>query len=210
MIGWMNNWQYGRPIPTSPWRSAMSVPRELSLRDIDGARGSCSSPSPARDTARRAGRPPASTARSRGAPHRCPHGARRSGSTRRCVRAPPTSYGLKVRTGDGQQTVIGYDGDSAAVRRPHPLRRRQLRPHLPRASSARRYRTQERHRAPAHARRLVLGRGLRRGRQGVLITDQIFPAPASTGLAAFATGGTATLRSITVSHMRSAWTGRTS
>ncbi|HVU07442.1 MAG TPA: glycoside hydrolase family 32 protein [Verrucomicrobiae bacterium] len=30
-IGWMNNWQYGQDLPTSPWRSAMSVPRELSL-----------------------------------------------------------------------------------------------------------------------------------------------------------------------------------
>src|SRR4051812_2186555 len=28
MIGWMNNWKYGGSIPTSPWRSAMSVPRE--------------------------------------------------------------------------------------------------------------------------------------------------------------------------------------
>lgn len=35
-IGWMNNWQYGAKIPTSPWRSAMSIPRELSLKEIDG------------------------------------------------------------------------------------------------------------------------------------------------------------------------------
>jgi fructan beta-fructosidase len=44
----------------------------------------------------------------------------------------------------------------------------------------------------------------------LLITDQIFPSPSSTGLAAFAGGGTATLRSMTVSHMRSAWTGEIS
>ncbi|NOS91370.1 MAG: hypothetical protein HOP30_05580 [Cyclobacteriaceae bacterium] len=31
MIGWVNNWTYGNQIPTSPWRSAMSLPRELSL-----------------------------------------------------------------------------------------------------------------------------------------------------------------------------------
>lgn len=31
MIGWANNWTYGQDIPTSPWRSAMSIPRELSL-----------------------------------------------------------------------------------------------------------------------------------------------------------------------------------
>ena len=33
MIGWANNWAYGASIPTEPWRSAMSIPRELSLRD---------------------------------------------------------------------------------------------------------------------------------------------------------------------------------
>jgi sucrose-6-phosphate hydrolase SacC (GH32 family) len=30
-IGWMNNWQYGQDLPTSPWRSVMSIPRELEL-----------------------------------------------------------------------------------------------------------------------------------------------------------------------------------
>ncbi|XVV07477.1 glycoside hydrolase family 32 protein [Actinosynnema sp. CA-248983] len=31
MIGWMNNWQYGNAVPTSPWRGAQSVPREMGL-----------------------------------------------------------------------------------------------------------------------------------------------------------------------------------
>ena len=31
MIGWMNNWDYGQKTPTSTWRSAMTLPRELSL-----------------------------------------------------------------------------------------------------------------------------------------------------------------------------------
>lgn len=35
-ISWMNNWQYGANIPTSPWRSAMSIPRTLSLSTING------------------------------------------------------------------------------------------------------------------------------------------------------------------------------
>ncbi len=30
-IGWMNNWFYANKIPTSPWRGAMTVPRELKL-----------------------------------------------------------------------------------------------------------------------------------------------------------------------------------
>nr|WP_275897958.1 glycoside hydrolase family 32 protein [Halobacillus ihumii] len=35
-IAWMNNWQYAQAIPTSPWRSAMSIPRELSLKTFSG------------------------------------------------------------------------------------------------------------------------------------------------------------------------------
>lgn len=38
-IGWMSNWLYAQEVPTSPWRSAMSVPRTLSLRRTpDGLR----------------------------------------------------------------------------------------------------------------------------------------------------------------------------
>ncbi|KAK9246147.1 glycosyl hydrolase [Lipomyces tetrasporus] len=33
-IGWMNNWAYAGNIPTSTWRSAMSVPRKLALKTI--------------------------------------------------------------------------------------------------------------------------------------------------------------------------------
>jgi fructan beta-fructosidase len=30
-IGWMSNWHYAGKVPTHPWRSAMTIPRELSL-----------------------------------------------------------------------------------------------------------------------------------------------------------------------------------
>ncbi len=36
MIGWMNNWQYAGNVPCSPWRSAMTLPRELKLIEYDG------------------------------------------------------------------------------------------------------------------------------------------------------------------------------
>ena len=36
MIGWMNNWTYAGAVPCSPWRSAMTLPRELKLIDYDG------------------------------------------------------------------------------------------------------------------------------------------------------------------------------
>ncbi|OGA97988.1 MAG: glycosyl hydrolase family 32 [Burkholderiales bacterium RIFCSPHIGHO2_12_FULL_69_20] len=34
-IGWMSNWRYAKDLPTAPWRSAMTMPRELALRQAD-------------------------------------------------------------------------------------------------------------------------------------------------------------------------------
>jgi fructan beta-fructosidase len=34
-IGWINNWNYATEIPTTPWKSAMSLPRELSAVKIN-------------------------------------------------------------------------------------------------------------------------------------------------------------------------------
>ncbi|MDC6389189.1 glycoside hydrolase family 32 protein [Maribacter sp. PR1] len=35
-IGWMSNWNYARDTPTEVWRSAMTIPRNLSLKKING------------------------------------------------------------------------------------------------------------------------------------------------------------------------------
>lgn len=35
-IGWMSNWAYGQSTPTHPWRSANTLPRELSLVRVNG------------------------------------------------------------------------------------------------------------------------------------------------------------------------------
>ncbi|MDB5012282.1 MAG: glycoside hydrolase family protein [Daejeonella sp.] len=34
-LGWMSNWQYANVVPTEKWRSAMTIPRELSLKTVD-------------------------------------------------------------------------------------------------------------------------------------------------------------------------------
>ncbi|KAL2826961.1 glycosyl hydrolase [Aspergillus cavernicola] len=34
-IAWMSNWQYADKVPTDPWRSAMTIPRRLSLQTIN-------------------------------------------------------------------------------------------------------------------------------------------------------------------------------
>jgi fructan beta-fructosidase len=33
-LGWMSNWQYANVVPTSTWRSAMTVPRDLAIQKI--------------------------------------------------------------------------------------------------------------------------------------------------------------------------------
>lgn len=38
-IGWMGNWEYAQVVPTFPWRSAMTIPRTLALKNTpDGLR----------------------------------------------------------------------------------------------------------------------------------------------------------------------------
>lgn len=32
-IGWMSNWEYAQLVPTEPWRSAMTIPRSLTLHE---------------------------------------------------------------------------------------------------------------------------------------------------------------------------------
>lgn len=35
-LGWMSNWSYANVVPTERWRSAMTVPRKLTIRSING------------------------------------------------------------------------------------------------------------------------------------------------------------------------------
>ena len=34
-LGWMSNWAYANVVPTAPWRSAMTIPRELKLEQVN-------------------------------------------------------------------------------------------------------------------------------------------------------------------------------
>ncbi|MCK2035696.1 glycoside hydrolase family 32 protein [Microbacterium sp. SSW1-49] len=46
MLGWMSNWRYAHVFPSAPWRGAMSLPRRLSLRTVDGAARLVQEPAP--------------------------------------------------------------------------------------------------------------------------------------------------------------------
>ena len=46
-IGWMSNWRYAIHVPTHPWRSAMTIARELNLRNTEAGLQIFSTPVPA-------------------------------------------------------------------------------------------------------------------------------------------------------------------
>jgi fructan beta-fructosidase len=203
-IGWMNNWNYAGAIPTDPWRSAMSVPRELALQTIDGQARLVQRP--VRELrALRGGR--SFTQRHRTIPPGTTtlpvHGEALEIKADLRV-ASAKQAGLKVRTGNGEETVIGYDAqtDELYVDRTRSGRV-DFSPDFP---GVQRAPLTARH-GKVHLRILVDWSSVEvfadRGRR--VITDQIFPSANSDGVEAFADGGSATLESLKVRRLRSSW-----
>ncbi len=206
MIAWMNNWNYGQAIPTSPWRSADSFPRQLSLRTVNGKVRLTQQPVGELTGLRGAGTKVPSTRVANTTTPLAVHGSSQE------LRADLTAgtadrFGLDVRTGGGQRTRIGYDTATGEVyidrtasgatdfdptfsgvqRAPLDLHDGQLSLHiLVDASSVEVYAQNT------------------RGEQ-VVLTDQIFPDPSSTGIDAFADGGTATLDHLQAWQLKSIW-----
>ncbi|MFS0700317.1 GH32 C-terminal domain-containing protein [Cellulomonas sp. 179-A 4D5 NHS] len=201
-VAWMNNWEYAAATPTGTWRGSMTFPRELTLRDVgDELR---LSQDPVRELADAA-------ASSGVAPYRLRDRLVREGVTALPGQARGTvlaidaelevgsadRVGLHVRTGAGERTVVGYDvhrerlfvdrtasgdvdfhGSFAGVHAaplPAPEGRVRIRVLVDRSSVE------------------VLGGG-----GEVALTDLVYPALTSDGVALFAEGGEARVRSLTV------------
>jgi fructan beta-fructosidase len=207
MIGWMNNWQYANQIPTSPWRSAMSVPREIGLRTIDGHPQVVQSPirelrelrtGPAYKLRHQTIHPGSVPLTGRGA----------SGKTLE-INAEfrlrdADRFGLKVRAGDDEETVIGYDAITSEL---YVDRTRSgnvgFNPNFPgvqRAPLAARHGTVRLHiLVDWSSVEIFTDDGDR------VITDQIFPRASSDGIELFADGGKTTLDSLTIRPLRFSW-----
>jgi fructan beta-fructosidase len=203
-IGWMSNWNYAGAIPTAPWRSAMSVPRELALRTIDGRPQLVQRP--VRELRSLRGR----------WSYRRQHRRLREGTRTLPVRGKALEIkatlwlddaeraGLKVRTGGDEETVIGYDAEARElyVDRTHAGRSDFSRdfPGVQRAPLAARH-------GKIRLRILVDWSSVEvfADRGQTVITDQIFPAATSDGIELFADGGSATVDSLTIRRLRSSW-----
>ena len=205
MIGWMNNWLYANGTPTSPWRSAMSVPREVALKTVDGRPQLVQQPVASVDTLETGQRHTESAGAITGERTITKRGdVLDIRATLRPGNA--TRMGLKVLTNtNGDETVIGYDV-AAGMLYIDRTKSGAAAAELPGFPGV--------HAAPVALRdgrlnlRILVDRSLvevfAQGGERT-IADQVYPTPGSDGLKVFADGGTATLDLLDVRELRTTW-----
>ncbi|WP_433455084.1 GH32 C-terminal domain-containing protein [Streptomyces sp. CA-142005] len=206
MIGWMNDWEYGGSIPTSPWRSAQSVPRQLALRTVDGRIRLTSEPVDSLTSLRQDHPATASdvTVKNTSQPLIGPAAEGKALDIEATFSLKDAArFGLKVRTGaGGEETVIGYDTTTQEL-------------YVDRTNSGAVDFSDAFpgvQRAPLKARngkvklRILLDWSsveVFGGSGEAVITDQIFPDPAAQGVQVFAENGSVKLDQAGVWHLNS-------
>ena len=207
MIAWMNNWQYGGKIPTDPWRSAMSVPRELTLHKIYGKTELTAQPVDQLQSLRQGQPYVARTPRLLDGTTTL-QGAGAKGDTVEILAEfkakDADQFGVNVRTGNGQHTTVGYDVARGGV-------------YVDRTKSGdvgfdATFPSVEFAPLPVKNGKVTLHILVDRSSVEVFaedgqrtITDQIFPNRDSQGIQVFSTGGRAQLDKITIWQLQSAW-----
>ncbi|MFA5872569.1 MAG: glycoside hydrolase family 32 protein [Anaerolineales bacterium] len=117
-VGWLNNWAYANVIPTSPWRGLFSIPRELRLRKYPEGFGLIQQPIPELKVLRQP---------------ICPFtGIELAAVNAQLAELEPGisqeikaeftldtdtahEFGIRICTGDSEQTVIGYDSQAQVL-----------------------------------------------------------------------------------------------
>lgn len=202
-IGWMNNWETCL-VPTSPWRSAMSVPRELKLRRLDDNLVLVQSPVSELQQLR------GDLSETQNLQVTGIHKLENSPSGKRLEIViefqPQTAadFGIKVASGPTQQTVIGYRVNSEEL---YVDRTRSgevsFHPAFPGV-----------HVAPLPARngrvkmQILLDESsveVFANDGEVCITDRIFPDPVQSEIELFATDGSVLVKSLKAWNLKSIW-----
>ncbi|MGW0494303.1 GH32 C-terminal domain-containing protein [Streptomyces sp. NPDC003007] len=207
MIGWMSNWDYSGAIPTSPWRGAQSIPREMALRTIDGRIRLTSKPVDSLKSLRKSGPPTASgvTVESATRPLIGPAAQGKALDIEATFSLEDAErFGLKVRTGaGGEETVIGYDTTTQEL---YVDRTRSgavdFHSTFPGVQTA----PLKAENGKVRLRILVDWSSVEvfGGSGEAVITDQIFPDPAAQGVQVFAENGSVRLDRARVWHLDSA------
>ncbi|HTG68548.1 MAG TPA: GH32 C-terminal domain-containing protein, partial [Candidatus Udaeobacter sp.] len=205
-LAWMNNWQYAELTPTSPWRGAMSIPREVALITVP-QEGIRLVQTPIQELQQ---------LRMSGEKWKTPQTIT-PGSNLLAGLQDDTyeieaefeldtaaEFGFKIRKGDGDETIVGYDttGSQMFVNRTKSGNT-QFSPFFPgefRAPLA-----PVRNRIKLH---LFVDRSSvevfgNRGEQ--VITSLIFPSPDSRDVELYAKNGNVKLIALHFFHLESAW-----
>jgi fructan beta-fructosidase len=203
LVGWMNNWTYAADIPTSAFRGSMTVPRIVTLKSADAGLELVQEPVSMFESRRDPSwslsdceLPPGAT--------QLPPDACGDQLVIRAELAPGSAerVGLRVRTGDGEGTIVGYDVRSGTL---YVDRRLSGRTDFHRDFAAV-------HTAPMTTRAGLVSLTVLVDRASVevfgnngeaSITDQIFPNADSTGVELFAEGGSARAVYLTVDRLTS-------
>lgn len=208
LMGWMSNWLYGQKVPTAPWRSAQSVARALALRTIDGRVRLVQWPVAAFDLLRRelllaADEAPLRAAAAALAP------VRTGGAPAdiELLLDPGTALhsGVMVHVGaNGEQTVIGYDRVRGEL---YVDRTMAGDASFSPVFAARHSAPAALHDGTIRLRILVDAASVTvfAGAGEVALTSQVFPDPASDGIALFVEDGQATVRHLKIWALASIW-----
>ena len=202
-LAWMNNWQYANEIPTSPWRGAMTAPRTVSLRKTPGGLRLAQAPAEGLRGLR-------SRRRTLGG-RAVPEGETKLGGegvegvalevVAEFEPGDADAFGLKVRRGGREETVVGVDRRAGEV---YVDRTRSgavgFSPHFPGRHAAKLSAVG----ATVRLHLLLDATSVEVFADGGLavLTDQVFPDPESRGVSLFAAGGAARLRSLDAWELR--------
>ncbi|MFC4324309.1 glycoside hydrolase family 32 protein [Litchfieldia salsa] len=205
-MGWMNNWSYGQSIPTSIWKSKMSIPRELTLKNVEGegvrlVQNPVSEFESLRNTADSWTNETVSPGNSLL--------SNVTGDTLEIVAefktdtATAKEFGFKVRTGSGDKTTIGYDMVNSKI---FVDRTDSGQSNFNSTFAAR----HEANMSPENntvTLRILVDRSSVEvfGNNGkVVITDQIFPLLQSNGLEIYSVDGDVTVNKLDIHQLNSA------
>jgi fructan beta-fructosidase len=202
-IGWMNNWETCLN-PTYPWRSAMSIPRELTLRRIDGTLRLCQKPVSELQTLR----DKTLEIKDRSLTSESMSVDVRGQQLEIILEVQPdsaTEFGVRVLKGNEEQTIVGYDTKSRSM---FVDRTKSGNVAFHPAFSGR-------HAGPLEPNdqgniRLQIFVDACSvevfGNSGeTVITDLVFPDPSSKGVEVFAAGGTCRIVSCQIHTIKSVW-----
>lgn len=202
-IAWMNNWQYAGATPTDGWRGSMTLPRELTLETVDGDVRLVSQP--VDQVASAAGAGGCYVLRNRVVddtvlmlPERAEGAVLEIAVEFELGDAD--EFGLHVRAGGDERTVVGYDVTAGALFVDRTASGDVgFHPTFPGV-----------HSGPVSVRDGTVSMTVYVDRSSVevfggsgetTITDLVYPSAGSDGVGVYAEGGDVKVRSLTVQHL---------